>query len=319
MKMRTRKFRGFTLIELLVVISIIGMLMALLLPAVQNARETARGNTCRSNMRNMAIAATQFEHRRKIFPGYRNPDPKSPASDGSNARSWTFMLLPYIERNDLYDAFVGTATTASNQITQGLELLACPSDPPDGTSTTASSFVMNTGMLDITPTTALPSPDYAANGIGHDLITGKVTCNAGYVGNGDGLANTILFTENAEGGNWIDVTERGQGCTFVTDAGKVVEPTGGTGGLSLAYKINGLLGSNATSTDAMYARPTAYHPGGVNVAFADGHVRFVNEQIQYYVYIHIMTPRGSAAKYPNDGKLLNYDTFPKILDENALQ
>ena len=318
MKMRTRKFRGFTLIELLVVISIIGMLMALLLPAVQNARETARGNTCRSNMRNMAIAATQFEHRRKIFPGYCNPDPKSPASDGSNARSWAFMLLPFIERNDLYDNYAGTGT-ASSAITQGLELLACPSDPPDGTSTTASSFVMNTGMLDVEPTTDLPSPDYAANGIGHNLLTGTVTCNAGYVGNGDGLANTILFTENAEGGNWTDITERGQGCTFVTDDGTVVEPTGGTGGLSLAYKINGMLGSNATSTDAMYARPTAYHPGGVNVAFADGHVRFINDQIPYYVYIHIMTPRGSAAKNPEDGELIDYDTFPRILDENALQ
>ena len=59
-----RKTRAFTLIELLVVISIIGMLMALLLPAVQSARESGRSNTCRNNLRNLAIGVTQFELRK---------------------------------------------------------------------------------------------------------------------------------------------------------------------------------------------------------------------------------------------------------------
>ena len=69
---RPNKSRGFTLVELLVVITIIGMLVSLLLPAIQAAREAGRRATCQNNMRNCALAVMQTADTKKTYPGYVN-------------------------------------------------------------------------------------------------------------------------------------------------------------------------------------------------------------------------------------------------------
>src|SRR6478735_4719903 len=104
--------RGFTLVELLVVIAIIGTLVALLLPAVQAARETARGNTCRNNMKQLQLALTNMDSQVKKLPGYveeiYNPNgPKDsnglmPLSYARRA-SWVVKLFPYMEEQPLSD------------------------------------------------------------------------------------------------------------------------------------------------------------------------------------------------------------------------
>ena len=97
--------RAFTLVELLVVISIIGMLVALLLPAVQQAREAGRSNTCRNNLRNCTLAVLNFEAAKRQYPGWRQP--MAVTLPGDNVAtpipvSWVVVVLPYLERNDLY-------------------------------------------------------------------------------------------------------------------------------------------------------------------------------------------------------------------------
>ena len=110
------QIQGFTLIELLVVIAIIGILIAMLLPAVQQAREAGRRTQCVDNLRQLALAtlsyeaASGFSRRRELsrrnkiksFPPVKYP---FVSADGQNQFSWAVLLLPFIEEQNLYDQF----------------------------------------------------------------------------------------------------------------------------------------------------------------------------------------------------------------------
>src|SRR6187401_3619271 len=132
--------RGFTLVELLVVIAIIGTLVALLLPAVQAARETARGNTCRNNLKQLQLALTNMDSTLKRLPGYSeeifNPNGTKTSGmfDKTYARraSWVVRIFPYIEEQPLYDRWTTDFTT--NPPAPAIAALTCPSninDAPD--------------------------------------------------------------------------------------------------------------------------------------------------------------------------------------------
>src|SRR4051812_5373086 len=100
--------RGFTLVELLVVIAIIGVLVALLLPAVQSAREAARRAQCEANIKNVSLAVLNYESARKRLPvGMSfNPLLESTLSRLANYnQNWIIYILPYIEEQSTYDSF----------------------------------------------------------------------------------------------------------------------------------------------------------------------------------------------------------------------
>lgn len=98
--------RGFTLVELLVVLSIIGLLIGLLLPAVQSAREAARRMQCQSHVKQLGLAALNFESAHRRFPsggwGYQWQGFADVNSLAGQPGSWTFSLLPYLEQAALY-------------------------------------------------------------------------------------------------------------------------------------------------------------------------------------------------------------------------
>ena len=106
---RSRRWRGFTLIELLVVIAIIAILIGLLLPAVQKVREAAARTESSNNIKQLALAAHNYHDQNKILP----PTYAYSYSDGSTSGTWTFMILPFIEQDNVVKSVGLTPNTYS--------------------------------------------------------------------------------------------------------------------------------------------------------------------------------------------------------------
>jgi prepilin-type N-terminal cleavage/methylation domain-containing protein/prepilin-type processing-associated H-X9-DG protein len=125
---------GFTIVELLVVITIIGVLIALLLPAVNAAREGARQAVCINNQKELALAVIQYENAKGHYPGLV----------GQNGSNWVMAIMEYLGRSDLAKVSSGGGANAGPvQSTQ----LICPSDRPNQNDAPALSYVGNTAVF----------------------------------------------------------------------------------------------------------------------------------------------------------------------------
>src|SRR5262245_43048688 len=149
--MKPRIQKAFTLVELLVVITIIGMLVALLLPAVNAARAAGQKAKCQNNLRELGHAVLEYTTAHDYFPGYRQPFTVTASGGGSSkiVVNWQVVVLPNLGRNDLYQALQGSALTQFPY----LEISVCPSDNSavgtTGSLTAWTSYVANTGRLDL--------------------------------------------------------------------------------------------------------------------------------------------------------------------------
>jgi prepilin-type N-terminal cleavage/methylation domain-containing protein/prepilin-type processing-associated H-X9-DG protein len=293
-----RSIRGFTLVELLVVIAIIGILMAMLLPAMQSAREAGRRTQCANNQYQIAFAALRHDETNGFIPGWRNS--LSFVNSGTIYPSWPVILLPFMERNDIIAAW-----SAGTYAAPYISFFSCPSSPPEIMSQPVLAYAGNCGtafnggvgvppskfdgvMLD----TTITSGSFSGR-IDFDDITGA-----------DGTATTLLLSEKCgspassdasfEQGFW-DVRPTTSG-TFVFTSGPASYVAGALGPVPGFGMVSGPLpakiinsGTLPVSGPGMASLPSSKHPGGVIVAFCDGHTALLKNELPSYVYAQLLT------------------------------
>ena len=192
--MRQDSRRGFTLIELLVVIAIIGVLIALLLPAVQAAREAARRSQCSNNLKQLGLAIANYESALSSLPWGAGPNP---STAGNNTPSSLALLLPYMEQKPLYDAMNLSGTYKTDDTLNATVL-----------KTKINSFLCPSDVDRLT--LGLGGTNYQANA-GSDAFTfqkGSSRFSGAFAGLGtvstlsaitDGTSNTASFAEVVKG------------------------------------------------------------------------------------------------------------------------
>ena len=303
--LRMNTARGFTLVELLVVIAIIGILMGLLLPAVQNAREAGRRTTCFNNLYQMAFAATRHSDTNGFIPGWRNA-----ASTNAQFYGWPVLLLPFLERRDLSTALTAVAPSVSAK-TSYLNIYLCPTSPPESQADAWLSYAGNAGYGSKLEVTA-SGIDGKGNGVMVDTsLTGNQSnrIDVDYVSNGDGASNTLVLTEKCgtrvtklpKWSNQISVPPTNPislndvSATSSTYSSIPVFLFAGSAATNAWTPPSGVVGSSNTTDDRF---PSSNHPGGVGVAFCDGHVLFLKSSVDITTYVQLMTSNSEQSYAP---------------------
>jgi prepilin-type N-terminal cleavage/methylation domain-containing protein len=313
---------GFTLIELLVVIAIIGILIALLLPAVQKVREAANRTKCTNNLKQLGLAAHNFHDANgRLPPIYGWNTPGNTPQNGGAVGTVLFHLLPYLEQDNLYKSSYSTDLVV-NGVTysayspgqdakvygQAVPVFQCPSDPSMDNGHPA-------GL-------AWGGSSYAGNFFAFGSITGSYTDITKYSWYGanripasfpDGTSNTILFTEKYarcehppesttgggtawahsgynSGQSWWpvamapDFTKYNMKCVGpYQEALFQVQPTPFQG----------------TSGICDFTRAATAHPGGIQICLADGSVRNIATGVNFNTWWYAFTPAGGEVM-PSD-------------------
>jgi prepilin-type N-terminal cleavage/methylation domain-containing protein/prepilin-type processing-associated H-X9-DG protein len=311
--------RGFTLIELLVVIAIIGVLIALLLPAVQKVREAANRMSCQNNLKQLGLALFNYHTTNRCFP------PGRVKVGTVDYHGWIAYTLSYLEQDNLARRInLNLPYADPSNIAAGLthlSVLTCPSAPSNRDSTTgamtdySASAIYMSMALAATQNFAVPYANDMTlfNNSGVLLRVAPTSISGGTTGSGnttgnrisdinDGTSNTIAVAECAgRPQSWVSGRLDSAG-TFINSGGshqgRWIDPNNWLEifGFDVTAHTQGWPAGNPTSPCAINCANSkevyAFHPGGANSVFADGSVHFLNANMDLPTLRALVTIRG---------------------------
>jgi prepilin-type N-terminal cleavage/methylation domain-containing protein/prepilin-type processing-associated H-X9-DG protein len=255
MNVAQREREAFTLIELLVVIGIVGVLIVLLLPAVQRAREAVRRVHCCNNLMQFGLALKSYENAHKVLPpGVVNPS--GPIKNEANEYhvSWLVQILPFVDLDEFYDAFnfAAGAYGGANSTARAMEIkfFLCPSD---------------------------------ARAAGPDLHTNYAGCHHDTEAPIDSNNQGVLYLNSAIRFN--DIPDGTSNTIFVGEKMITTPDFGWASGTRSALRNTGTLPNQAVirAGDSVGGF-SSQHAGVANFSFGDGSVRFLKSSINAQVY-----------------------------------
>ena len=309
-KCRVSTARGFTLIELLVVIAIIGIIVALLLPGVQAAREAARRTQCRNNLKQIGLALHNYLDANRVFP----PSICLNGTVTTSGGVWSILvrLLPYVEQNNAYQSAgvsVNTYNSSNPVPADRMATYICPDeihDMPHGT-TFPTDYAFNGGTWQYyDPATGTggdgaffpnsrATPAWFVDGLSQTLAFAEVKAFMSYVRNGnDGPANppaSLLslnagqFKSAANHTEWVDGLLYQSGFTTTFTPNSVTPVAGATGDAPHSAPDGDYCScredqaANCTAPIRYAVTSRSYHPNTVNVLFMDGSGHAIGDSI----------------------------------------
>ncbi len=309
----SRLGKGFTLVELLVVIAIIGILVALLLPAVQAAREAARRSQCQNNLKQLALAVQNYVNANQgtLPPGGITEGPCCGTRSGT---SWSISILPYHEEQPLYDRYDFTQfnEAPANAFVREthLDIHKCPADvntdtldrpesgPGSGFQYARGSYRANTGRCRAEPYCMWDSPSETIDGppewrgpfrtVGPYPNVEDIPKMRSIV---DGLSNTLFLGESMTAASSLSSSRRATfwAYSYTSYNKSCVVPQTRT--LLTDYQRCVDVGGPAGSNPCKRAWGS-FHPGGIYFAYGDASVRPVSFSIDMLIFATLSTSAG---------------------------
>ncbi len=319
---KSRRRRGFTLVELLVVITIIGMLVSLLLPAVQMAREAGRRTQCLNNQKQFATALANYESARRQFPGWAqivSHDASAPDVDGDTVGdvvgTWLIPLLPYLEQRQVYDSWVDDSISWANKFKVQLSIGICPSNPPEDMNAgpTVMMYVANAGLPDAQLASSnLVEEPASAVFLNHAVPkTQRKSISLDYLSAHDGASNTLAFSENIHATSWVPSADSAGTPRLPSeyDLCMLWTPSPAAQCANSETRIAAINkclrdSQNLYGPHLYLSRPSSRHPGVVIVTYCDGHGTTQRDNIDWLVYKQLLTPDNyQAGVFAGDNEL----------------